>query len=83
MTKIKAQFRVGSMTCLALSKKHPTAFYAGGTWYDDNYHSHYALWRSDNSGKTWKGISPALDADKAQKTVYAGTLGGSILKIRR
>ncbi len=61
---------------------NPKAVYAGGP---------SGLYLSLDSGKTWtksvEGMTSkyvqCLDADKAQKTIYVGTYGGSILKIRR
>jgi len=67
---------------VAVDPKTPSRLFAG---------TDLGLYRSENAGASWtesvEGMTAksiqCLDADKAQKTVYAGTLGGSILKIRR
>jgi photosystem II stability/assembly factor-like uncharacterized protein len=69
MTKMNTNPRYGSMICLALSKKHPAIFYAGATWRDASYLCHYGLWRSDDGGKTWKNIAPAMDGAPYDVTV--------------
>jgi photosystem II stability/assembly factor-like uncharacterized protein len=68
--------------CMKIITSTPKAAYAGGP---------AGLYISLDAGKTWtesvEGMAvkyvQCLDADKAQKTIYAGTYGGSILKIRR
>jgi photosystem II stability/assembly factor-like uncharacterized protein len=70
------------ITCLKFAAATPKAVYAGGAG---------GLYISLDGGKTWTESTAgmtvkfvqSLGADAAQKAVYAGTCGGSILKIVR
>jgi photosystem II stability/assembly factor-like uncharacterized protein len=68
--------------CVKVLSSSPKAVYAGGP---------SGFYLSQDNGQTWtesvEGMTAkyvqCLDTDKDRKTVYAGTYGGSILKIRR
>lgn len=69
VTRVATTLKRGALTCLAISKKHPSTLYAGGYGYDSNYKLRGGVYRSDNSGKSWKDVSPYLRESVSQVAV--------------
>ena len=71
------------VTSLVFDPTHPTTLYASGGW--------RGAFRSTDAGKSWRPFNAGLAdhdvttlaLDATGRTLYAGTAGGGVVKLRR
>lgn len=51
-----------SFSCLAQCAKKPSTLYAAGSRFNPETSKMFGVFRSDNGGKTWKDVTPGIDA---------------------